>query len=356
MGFKVVAGRETRDWAICVQVLEKKPVSGLSAHELGVPPLVETLTADPGHPAARTYTPTDVREVEPTVLCAGERWAGWHRRPAWGGLEVGLLHNQNAHKGTMTVADWGGGARIFTAGHVAGVLLEPGLPDRLVSQPSMPVYQPPRPRKGDPARTQWRLDTMRLGVMENSYPVLEYPANHEGPFLFNTYDLAWAIPTAETSYVIGDPASGSAVWPSDEQSIRLSDIGTVGPPDLKARPYVGPGHGLRVAFAGTMTGRHDGTVRSVHSLLRVFSGDTKRCNFFRDLIRVGPVGGRVDSGDSGAVLVSLDDPHKGLGLGTLVGDSPDSYYFARIPGANPGGVARLQQPFHPPGPDPKPET
>ena len=47
MGHKVVGGRATRDWAICVQVREKKPGSSLRPGELRVPPAVEAVIA--GH-------------------------------------------------------------------------------------------------------------------------------------------------------------------------------------------------------------------------------------------------------------------------------------------------------------------
>ncbi|MEU9090607.1 hypothetical protein [Streptomyces sp. NPDC048428] len=355
MRYKVVGGRETREWAICVQVLEKKPISALTERELHIPPTVETLTAGPGSSAARGLTPTDVIEVEAPLLHQG--FEGMYDRPAWGGLGIGI-RSDNGKKmlmGTMTVADWGGVARIFSAGHVFNTkYVTAGMPDRNKVNPAAPIYQPPAGLQLDPPG-KWRSQKMQIGVMENGYPLFRYPANQLGPYYFNTYDLAWAIPrTGTTSYAIG-PGSLSPIWPQPKQSIRISNIDSI-PQATDLGTHGGPAYGLQVAFAGVMTGLHEGRVRSVHSIVKTWGDDRRFFYCFRDLIRVDPTfGGAAAPGDSGAMLVALGSK-AGTGLGIMVGGnrSTQSVYFARIPTAHPGN-GPLRQPNYAPGPDPPPE-
>jgi hypothetical protein len=352
MRYKVVGGRETRDWAICVQVLEKKSTSALSAGELHIPPAVETLTADPGVSAARELTPTDVIEVEQPVLHEG--FTGWYSRPAWGGLGIGIWKEDGNGMlmGTMTVADWGGPARIISSGHVLSTSHTTGNPPTISKvRPSDLIFQPPGGVGLEPPG-EWTEKEMKIGLIENSYPLFRYPVGHLGPYYFNTYDLAWARPRRQaTSYAIG-PGDTSPIWPQPNQSIVITNVDGI-PQMADLSTHGGPAYGLHVAFAGVTTGLHEGRIKSVRSLLKTW-GENRQCYYcFRDLIRVEPtLGGAAKSGDSGAMLVGLDTK-KGAGLGTLVGGNAQSIYFARIPTANPG-TGQLQQPNYAPGPNPPP--
>ncbi|WP_329625838.1 hypothetical protein OG357_37775 [Streptomyces sp. NBC_01255] len=353
MRYKVVGGRETRDWAICVQVLEKKPISALSVGELYIPPAVETLTADPGVSAARELTPTDVIEVERPVLHEG--FVGWYSRPAWGGLGIGIWDDDGEKmlEGTMTVVDWGGPARILSAGHVLNVRhATDGFPDRNKVKPLEPIFQPPVGGELDPPG-RWREKKMEIGVMENGYPLFRYPVGHLGPYYFNTYDLAWALPRLRaTSYAIG-PGGLSPIWPQPNRSIVITDVDKI-PQMADLETHGGPAYGLRVAFAGVATGMHEGRIKTVRSLMKTWGRNRQWCYLFRDLIRVEPTfGGGAKSGDSGSILIGLGT-RKGAGLGSLVGGNAQSVYFARIPTANPGS-GPLRQPNYAPGPDPPPE-
>ncbi|MFC9397469.1 hypothetical protein ACFTWS_30540 [Streptomyces sp. NPDC057027] len=348
MRYKVVGGRETRDWAICVQVLEKKPMSALSVGGLHIPPAVETLTADPGVSAARELTPTDVIEVGHPVLHEG--FEGWYSRPAWGGLGIGILDDTGTKMltGTMTVVNWGGPDRILSAGHVLSTRrTTDGFRDEVA--PSTLIFQPPDGIEMVPPG-EWKASKMKIGLMENGYPLFRYPVGHLGPYYFNTYDLAWARPRrGATSYAIG-PGDLSPVWPQPKMSIVIKNVDTI-PQMTDMGTHGGPAYGLRVAFAGVSTGLHEGRIKTVRSLLKTW-GHNRTCYYcFRDLIRVEPTfGGVPEPGDSGSMLVGLGTK-SGTGLGTLVGGNAQSVYFARIPTANPGS-GLLQQPPYAPGPNP----
>ncbi|MEU1228783.1 hypothetical protein [Streptomyces sp. NPDC005828] len=358
MRYKVAGGRKTRDWAICVQVLEKKSRSALSAGELHIPPAVETLTADPGFSAARELTPTDVIEVEQPVLHGG--FVGWYSRPAWGGLGIGIWGEDSKEggdlremlTGTMTVVDWGG-PTILSAGHVLNTVhVTDAFPDRSKIKPLEPVFQPPG-GVGVIPQGRWSERKMEIGLVQNGYPLFRYPTGHRGPYYFNTYDLAWVIPRRNaTSYEIG-PGGLSPIWPQPNRSIVITDVDGI-PQRTDLRTHGGPAYGLRVAFAGVTTGLHEGCIKTVRSLMKLRGDDGQSYYCFRDLIRVEPtIGGGAESGDSGSMLVGLGT-RKGAGLGILAGGNAQSIYFARIPTANPG-MGPLRQPNYAPGPNPPPE-
>ncbi|MEU8436918.1 hypothetical protein AB0F18_29235 [Streptomyces sp. NPDC029216] len=350
MRHKVTGGRVTREWAICVQVLEKKPTSALAVGELHIPPTVETLTVDPGTSAFRTYTPTDVIEVEPPTLCNG--YLGWHARPAWGGLGIGIRSHDRTQwiDGTMTVANWGGVRRIFSAGHCLNTQRsDTGFVVKEKMEPSKPIFQPGRELELHPPG-KWSSRRMKIGLVENSYPLFIYPVGDKGPFYFNTYDVAWAIPkSGATSYAIG-PEGLSTIWPQPSQSVRITDISTI-PQQADLETYKGSAYGLRVGFVGVRTGIHEGLVKNTYALMKVIADVQQNFYCFRDLVRVElNSGGLPDHGDSGSMLVGLGSK-MGTGLGILCSVSANAAYFSRIPTANPGG-ALLQQPKHDPGPPP----
>ncbi|WP_328941786.1 hypothetical protein OG259_09090 [Streptomyces sp. NBC_00250] len=351
MRYKVTGGRVTREWAICVQVLEKKRTSALAVGELHIPPTVETLTVDPGTSAARTLTPTDVIEVAPPTLCSG--YLGWYARPAWGGLGIGIRSHDGKEwlDGTMAVADWGGVRRIFTAGHCLNTLRsDDGSVTEEKMEPSKFIYQPPNGYELHPPG-KWSSRNMKIGKVENSYPLFVYPAGAEGPFYFNTYDLAWAIPKrAATSYAIG-PEGLCAFWPQPSQSVRITDIATISQQaDLET--YKGSAYGLRVGFVGAKTGMHEGLIKNAYALIKAFGDDRANFYCFRGVVRVEVTSGeKPDNGDSGSMLVGLGSK-MGTGLGIAVSVSSNAAYFSRIPTANPGG-ALLHQPKFAPGPLPQ---
>ncbi|AJP04890.1 hypothetical protein TU94_29020 [Streptomyces cyaneogriseus subsp. noncyanogenus] len=353
MGYKVVGGRTTRDWAICVQVREKRPGSSLRPGELRIPPVVEAVVADPGGPATKRLVPTDVREVGRPVLHGGPGWEGWYRRPAWGGLGIGVYHGTRPAKGTMTTVRWGGEDRIISAAHVLNTRLVPGDPGRREVEKIQSIYQPSYEawpaggREHAPRDGKWTLENLKIGLIENGYPLYTYRTDHPGPYLFNTYDTTWALPYDRTSYEIGDPEYGALVWPSKSQSITITDIGRVPQVEELEEDY-GPAYGLTVVFAGMMTAFHRGKVISVHTMLK--SHNNGDFMLFRDLIRVAPVDRMTMHGDSGAILVGANGRYKGAALGTLLSSDPSSHYFARIPVAKPVGLGRIYQPVHAPGP------
>lgn len=258
VGMKKVAGKETGQLALIVEVEKKKPNSQLNQDDLPIPPEVELQVQAPDGTITSHMIPTDVVEVGVIRACVLNQKV----RPTPGGYQISTVMSFFGSETTGTLGAnivYGGRYRLLTNNHVIAQNNNSG----------GTVYQPDAGLFGND-----------LTTVTSYYPVTTYPDKNQINPVYNITDLAWCDVT---------PLEGAA------------HITQIGQPTGFRAPVIND----QVRWIGKKTAAVQNTViHSINGLMRT-EFTSGQWAWFRNVIRFG--GGFVQQGDSGAAIVAVND-------------------------------------------------
>jgi len=280
VGMKKVAGKETSQLALIVEVEKKKPGSRLNQDDIPIPPEVELQVQAPDGTITNHKVPTDVVEVGVIRACVLNQKV----RPTPGGYQIstalGLFGENTGTLGVNIV--WGGKYRLLTNNHVIAKNNNTG----------GTIYQPDQGLFGN-----------SLTTLTSYVPIKTYPNKNQPDPIFNATDLAWCDVTAT------------------EGATNITQIG-------QPTGFRDPVLNEQVRWIGKNTATVQNTViQSIDGFLKL-EFTSGQWAWFEKVIRFA--GGFAQQGDSGAAIVAQADMTV-LGLLFALNTANNAPYACHIP-------------------------